>query len=407
MKALVWHGAATVSVDEMPIPTITDPTDVILRVTGTTVCGSDLHLYQKEILQMQDGDILGHEFMGVVDEVGLEVKNFKKGDRVVASFQISCGKCKSCQRGLSSMCDTTNNTAIAGRMYGQKMAGIFGYSHFTGGYAGGQAEYARVPFADYNLLKIPDTVPDEKALFLSDIIPTSYHAVKCAEVKKGDAVAIWGLGPIGLLAARWCQLEGARRVVAIDNVPERLELARTKLGIEVINFSEVSSVVDRLLEMESYGWDCCIDAAAFRYAKGMLHTVERAVGLETDTSEIANECLRAVKKFGNVGLVADYAAFTNHFNIGALMEKGITFRGTGQAPVQHYWQDLLKKLEDGSFDPSFVITHRFDISEFKELYAAFNDKKGGILKTFVQTKHSSPPTPGFPPLSSVKVIAMQ
>lgn len=405
MLALQWFGNKDVRVVEAPVPAITEPTDVICRVTGSTVCGSDLHLYHKEIMQLQQGDILGHEWMGIVDEVGSAIKNVKKGDRVVASFQIACGSCKYCKEGLSSMCDTTNTSTIQQKLFGKPFAGMFGYSHFTGGFAGGQAEYVRCPFGDVNLLKIPDSVPDEKALFLSDIIPTSYHAVQCAEVKEGKTVAIWGLGPIGLYACKWSKLAGARRVIAIDNIPERLSVAKT-LGCDVINFNEAdketNGVVNAIYALEPHGVDSCIDAAAFRYTKTILHTVQRAVGLETDSSEILNEALRAVRKFGVISIVADYAAYTNQFLIGALMEKGVTLRGTGQAPVQMYWKDLLKKVESGEFDPTIILSHRFSIEEFPELYAAFDKKEMGIMKTFVQTRFSSPPAPGTPQLSSLK-----
>jgi threonine dehydrogenase-like Zn-dependent dehydrogenase len=251
-------------------------------------------------------------------------------------------------------------------------------------------------------LKIPDNVPDEKALYLSDIVPTSYHATVCAEVEKGKSVAIWGAGPIGLLASKWSKLAGARRVIVIDNVKERLALARDTIGCDIINFDEETDVVAAIYKLEPEGVDCGIDAAAFRYTKGLLHTVQRAVGLETDSSEIVNEALRAVRKFGTIALVADYAALTNQFLIGALMEKGITLRGTGQAPVQRYWKELLGKIESGEFDPTIILSHRFKIDEFRELYEAFDKKEMGIMKTFVQTRFSGPPAPGTPALSSLK-----
>lgn len=302
------------------------------------------------------------------------------------------------------MCDTTNSSSLQEKLYGKPFAGLFGYSHFAGGFAGGQAEYVRCPFGDTNLLKIPDSVPDEKALYLSDIVPTSYHAVQCADIEKGKSVAIWGAGPIGLLSAKWAKLAGARRVIIIDNVKERLALARDTIGCDVINFDEEKDVVSAIYKMELDGVDCCIDAAAFRYTKGVLHTVERAVGLETDSSEVVNEALRAVRKFGTICLVADYAALTNQFLIGALMEKGITLRGAGQAPVQKYWKDLLTKIETGEFDPTIILSHRFKIDELKELYEAFDKKEMGIMKTFVQTKFSNPPAKGTPSLSSFKTM---
>lgn len=299
------------------------------------------------------------------------------------------------------MCDMTNSSSIQEKLFGQTFSGLFGYSHFAGGFAGGQAEYVRCPIADHNLLKIPEGIADEKVLFLSDIIPTSYHSVVCADVEKDKSVAIWGLGPIGLYAARWAQLRGARRVIGIDNVPERLEHAK-KLGVEVIDFSKQTDVVKAIYELEPHGVDCGIDAAAFRYTKGVLHTVQRAVGLETDSSEIVNEALRAVRKFGSISLVADYAAYTNQFLIGGLMEKGITLRGTGQTPVQKYWPELLPKIQSGEFDPTIILSHRFSIDEFSELYNHFDKKEFGILKTFVETKFSNPPAKGCPSLSSFK-----
>jgi len=402
MLALRWYGDKDVRVEEVPAPAITEPTDVVVKVTGTTICGSDLHLYHKEIMQLQKGEILGHEFMGIADEVGSGVTSIKKGDRVVASFQIACGKCQFCKEGLTSMCDTTNSSAVQEKLYGKPFAGLFGYSHFAGGFAGGQAEYVRVPFGDCNLLRIPNSVPNEKALYLSDIVPTSYHATVCADVQKGKSVAVWGLGPVGLLACKWSKLEGARRVIAIDQVPERLALAR-EMECDTIDFSQQKDVVSAIYELEPQGVDCCIDAAAFRYTKTLLQSAERLVGLETDSSEIPNETIRAVRKFGTIAIVADYAAMTNHFLIGALMEKGVTYRGCGQAPVQKYWHQLLEKIKSGEFDPTIVLTHRFSIEQFSDLYKAFDEKKYGIMKTYVQTKFSPAPTPGTPPLSMLKL----
>jgi threonine dehydrogenase-like Zn-dependent dehydrogenase len=303
------------------------------------------------------------------------------------------------------MCERTNSSKLQETLYGKPFAGLFGYSHFAGGFAGGQAEFVRAPFADNNLLKIPDSVPDEKALYLSDIIPTSYHSTVCADVKKGKSVAVWGLGPVGLLACKWSKLAGARRVIAIDRVPERLALAKDTIGCDIIDFSKQDDVVKAIYELEPEGVDCCIDATAFRYTKGLLQKTERAMALETDSSEVVNEALRAVRKFGTIALVADYAAYTNHFLIGALMEKGITLRGTGQAPVQKYWHELLEKVKSGEFDPTIILTHRFRIDEFKELYEAFDRKENGIIKAFVTTKFSGPPSNGMPPLSSLKAAA--
>lgn len=402
MKALVWYGKRDVRVEDVPVPVVTNPQDVVCKVTGTTVCGSDLHLYHGEIMQLQKGDILGHEWMGVVDEVGPDVKTLRKGDRVVSSFQIACAECKFCKEDLSSMCDRTNTSRVQEMMYGQATGAIFGYSHFVGGYAGGQAEYVRCPFADNNLLKVPDHIPDEKVLYLSDIVPTSYHSVVRADVSEGKSVAIWGLGPIGLLAAQWCKLAKAKRVVGIDSVPERLAFVRDKLGCDVIDVSTTKDVVKALYELEPDGIDCAIDAAAFRYSKGVIHKVQRALSLETDTPEVINEALRAVRKFGTISLIADYAGFANGVNVGALMEKGITLRGCGQTPVQRYWHDLLKKVESGEMDPSMILTHRFKVDEFRELYDHFDKKDYGLLKVFVETRFSAPAAEGTPRLSSFK-----
>jgi threonine dehydrogenase-like Zn-dependent dehydrogenase len=404
MKALVWHGKHDVRVELVDKPQIVESKDVLLAVTGTTVCGSDLHLYNAEMLQMKAGDILGHEFCGVIEKVGPDVKKFKVGQRVVASFQIACGECEYCKRGLSSMCDNTNKSSVMNAMYGHRFAGLFGYSHFAGGFAGGQAEYVRVPFADTNLLPIPDGVPDERALYLSDIVSTSYHACKRAHIKEGDTVGIWGLGPIGLHCAQWCKLMGAGRIIGIDNVPERLAMAQKRFGVEPLNFDDeaTSDVVAAIQKMAPGGLDRSIDCAAFRYAKGMLHKVERALNLETDTSEIVNEQIKCVKKFGRIVLIADYAGFTNHFNIGAVMEKGIALIGGGQAPVQKYWEMLMRDyIVTNKFDPTVILSHRFAIDEFADIYQAFDEKKAGILKVFVETKHSFAPAPGTPALTTV------
>jgi threonine dehydrogenase-like Zn-dependent dehydrogenase len=384
-------------------------------------------------MQLQEGDILGHEFCGVVESVGPEVRGLQVGQRVVASFQIACGQCEYCKRGLTSMCDTTNKSSVQNAMYGHRFAGLFGYSHFAGGFSGGQSEYVRVPFAETNLLPIPEGVPDEKALYLSDIVSTSYHACKRAHIKPGNTVGIWGLGPIGLLCAHWCKLMGAGRVIGIDNVEDRLKFARKRLGVETINFDQAGDVVKHVQALVPGGLDRTIDCAAFRYAKGLLHRVERALALETDTSEIVNEQIKCVKKvrnsrtlqlhipqisnrvrvcvcggacaleqFGRIVLIADYAGLTNHFNIGAVMEKGISLIGGGQAPVQKYWKMLMNDyIATGKFDPTIILSHRFALDEFADIYKAFNDKKGGILKVFVETQHSFPRAEGTPLLTSV------
>jgi len=285
-------------------------------------------------------------------------------------------------------------------MYGQRDAGFFGYSHFTGGFAGGQAEYVRVPYGEVNCLPIPDEVPDEKALYLSDILPTSYHNVVDTGVTEGDVVGIWGLGPIGLCAAKFSQLKKAKRIIGIDRVPERLAFARDVLGIETIDFSQHSDVAKKVLEMVPEGLDRALDCGTFHEPKTLLHKIEKTLMLETDVSETANECIKSVRKMGSVGLISAYAGFTNHFNIGAVMEKGVRFIGNGQAPVHKYWEEIMGYIKDGTFDPLFVVTHRFDIEEFPALYKAFQARKGGVEKVYIQTQFSAPQTVG-PKLTKV------
>ncbi|EMD42179.1 hypothetical protein CERSUDRAFT_110723 [Gelatoporia subvermispora B] len=401
MKALAWFGARDVRMIDAPIPDITEPDDVILKVTGTTICGSDLHLYHGEIVALQKGDILGHEFMGVVDKVGPNVNNLQVGQRVVASFQIACGECSYCKQKLSSFCDRTNPSSLMNSMYGHRDAGFFGYSHFTGGFAGGQAEYVRVPKGNVNLLPIPDDIPDEKALYLSDVLPTSYHCVVDTGVKEGDVVGVWGLGPIGQCAARWAKLKGASRVIGIDRIPERLAFARDA-GIETIDFSQHTDVVKRIQEICPGGLDVALDCGTFHQPKTMLHKVEKALMLETDVSEIANEMITSVKKMGRCGVIAAYAGYTNHFNIGALMEKGIRFIGNGQAPVHMYWKEILNDyIIPGKFDPTFMITHRVPIDDFPKLYQAFDKRVAGVEKVFVETQFSKAAAPGCPLTSRV------
>ncbi|TFY81351.1 hypothetical protein EWM64_g2662 [Hericium alpestre] len=402
MKALAWFGPTDVRVIESRIPDITDPDDVILKVTGSTICGSDLHLYHGEILALQKGDILGHEFMGIVDRIGPNVKNLKIGQRVVSSFQIGCGTCEYCKKKLSSFCDRTNNSSLQNYMYGSRDAGFFGYSHFTGGFPGGQAEYVRVPFAEYNLLPIPEGLTDEQVLFLSDVLPTSYHNVVDTGVKEGDVVAIWGLGPIGQCVARWAKLKGASRVIGIDKYPDRLEFAQKKSGVEPINFKEYKDVPKRIHELVSGGVDVSLDCGTFHEPKTWLHKIQKGLMLETDTPETVNEMLLATRKRGRCGIVAVYAGFVNGFNLGALMEKGIAFIGNGQAPTKLYWDELLNDyIIPGKFDPTFMISHRVPLDDMAKLYEAFDKRDSGVLKVFVETKFSSPSSPGCPTISRV------
>ncbi|RXK39378.1 hypothetical protein M231_03331 [Tremella mesenterica] len=387
MKALAWFGNRDVRIIDAPIPDISENKDVIVRTTGTTICGSDLHLYHSEMMGLQKGDILGHEFMGIIDRVGPEVTTLKPGDKVVVSFQIACGTCRYCQKKYSSMCDWTNNSSLQKGMYGQRDAGFLGYGHLTGGFPGGQAEYVRVPFGEVNCLKVPPGVCDEDVLYLSDILPTSYHAVMDTRVEPGDVVSVWGLGPIGQCVVRWALLKGASKVYAIDTIPSRLVLAKQAKG-EVVTIDFNAEDVSKRIQAEvPGGLDVCIDASTYHEPKTLLHKVEKTLMLETDVSETPNEMIYLVKKFGRVGLIGVYSGYTNHFNIGALMEKGVRFIGNGQAPVHLYWEEILNDyILTGKFDMKPLVTHRVNLEDMKELYDKFDKRYAGVNKVFVQTK---------------------
>ncbi|MCJ1475370.1 hypothetical protein MMC13_004032 [Lambiella insularis] len=408
MKALVWMGKNEVQVIDAPKPRVIEPRDVILQVTGSTICGSDLHLLHGSVVEMQKGDILGHEFCGRVLEWGDQVTKFKKGDRVVASFQIACGDCMYCKKKLSSQCERTNENTIENAMYGGRTAGMFGYSHFTGGFAGGQAEYVRVPYGDVNLLPLPDDVPDEKGLYLSDVLATSWNCVVDTGVKEGDVVAIWGAGPIGQMAAEMSFTNGAKRVILIDGGPGswRLDFVKEKLPkVETLNYTSLpkgQSVTSMLKEMEHGGPDVALECVAGEYAKGWAHYFEMLLGAETDTSEILNEMITSVKSFGRCGITGVYVGFTNHFNIGALMERGIRLIGNGQAPVHLYWEQLLKMIQEGKTDPYAMLSHRVDIAEMDAVYGVFDKRGDHMQKVFVQTRFSDPPAPGSPELKLFK-----
>jgi len=402
MKALAWMGKNKVEVVDCPKPKILEDRDVILKITGSTICGSDLHLYHGTVVELQKGDILGHEFCGIVDEMGPGVKNLQKGDRVVASFQIACGECFYCEKKLSSQCERTNGNTIENAMYGGRTAGMFGYSHFTGGFAGGQSEYTRVPYGDVNLLKLPDNVPDEKGLYLSDVVSTSWNCVVDTGVNEGDVVAIWGAGPIGQMCADFALMQGAKRVIMIDQ-NWRLDFIKERYPkIETVDFSQLGGskgVVTKLKEMvDGRGPDVALECVAGEYPKNWAHTIELAVGLETDTSEIINECIESVRNFGRVGVTGVYVGFTNHFNIGSLMERGIRLIGNGQAPVHLYWHDLLEKIQKNEIDPLKMVTHRVRIEDMAKVYEDFDAKNDGMQKVYVETRFSAPPCEGSPAL---------
>ncbi|KAJ5562505.1 hypothetical protein N7535_003044 [Penicillium sp. DV-2018c] len=406
IKATTWQGKNSVKVVEMPKPRVVDPGDVIVKVTGSTICGSDLHLYHGVIPQLEKGDVLGHECCGVVDSVGPDAKNVKVGERVVVSFPISCGSCTNCKKGYTSQCERTNQNTLTNAMYGKRTAGIFGYSHFTGGFAGGQAEYIRVPYGDVNLLSIPDDVPDEKALYVSDVIATSWHCVVDTGVKKGDVVAIWGAGPIGQMCAQFSFYHRASRVIMIDggNAAWRLDFVKSKAPVETLDFTNLpkgESVTSQLKKMVPGGPDVALECAAGEYAKGWAHYFEQLLGMETDTSELLNEMITAVRPFGHVGVTGVYAGFTNHFNIGAMMQTGVHLMGNGQAPVHKYWKHLMELIQKKEINPLDMVTHRVRLEDMDKLYAAFNSRQLGMQKVFVQTRHSAAPSAGAPQLTEL------
>ncbi|KAI1809415.1 GroES-like protein [Poronia punctata] len=412
MKALCWMGKNKVEVLDVAKPKILEPRDVILKVTGSTVCGSDLHLLHGSIVQLKKGDILGHEFCGIVDEVGPSVTKVQKGKRYVASFQIACGDCFFCKQKLSSQCEKTNANSTARAMYGGQTAGIFGYSHFTGGFAGGQAEYVRVPLGDVNLLEIPDDVPDEKALYLSDVLATSYNAVHDTAVYPGDQVAIFGAGPIGQMAGIFALGAGASKIIFIDTEP-RLSFVKERWPVEhaskleLVDFKDWSfgvtnkkTVVSRLKELcGGRGPDAAIECVAGEYAKGWMHWLEMMLGAETDTSEIVNEMIEGVRSYGRCGITGVYVGYTNHFNIGSLMERGIRLIGNGQAPVHKYWEDLLQQIRQGDLDPLQMVSHRVRVEDLDKVYYKFDRKEESMQKVFVETKFSLPACAGSPRLT--------
>jgi len=383
MRAVEYHGKKTMKVRERPRPLVTDPADVILKVTTTCICGSDLHMYVGFMPGMKNGDVCGHEFMGVVESVGPEVQNLKPGDRVVTAFDIACNQCPPCHRQEYSCCDTTNPSKEQELLYGDRLAGFFGYSHLTGGWEGGQAEFVRVPFADMNCLKVPEELDDEHAIFLSDILPTAWHANELGRVGEGDNVAIWGAGPVGLFAAHCAFIRGAARVVLIDSVQYRLDFAKKKLHAVVTINRKDKNVYKELRSIFPEGPDVAIEAVGFHYVESLVHKLETTLNLETDTSEILNELIYTVRKAGRIGIVGVYAGYANHFNVGAMMEKGLTI-AAGQTPVQKYWPTLLPLVQSGRIDSTLPITHVLPLSEAPRAFQIFNDKEDGCVKVLLK-----------------------
>jgi threonine dehydrogenase-like Zn-dependent dehydrogenase len=383
MKANCWYGKQEVRVEEVPDPKIINRRDAVVKITSTAICGSDLHLYNGYVPSMEKGDILGHEFMGEVVETGPEVKNLAAGDRVVVAFPISCGKCFFCEKQMYSLCDNSNpNAWMAQKLFGHSPAGLFGYTHMLGGFAGGQAEYARVPFADVGTVKIPNGLSDEQVLFLSDIFPTGYMAAENCDIEAGDTVAVWGCGPVGQFAIRSALMLGAERVIAIDRFEERLAMAANG-GAETINYEE-THVYDALLEATGgMGPDSCIDAVGMEaHVPGVIGVYDRAkqaMMLESDRPHVFRQAVMACRKGGTVSVPGVYGGFDDKIPMGALMNKALTIK-TGQTHVQRYLRPLLERIEKGDIDPSFVVTHRMPLADAPTAYGMFVNKENDCIK---------------------------
>jgi threonine dehydrogenase-like Zn-dependent dehydrogenase len=388
MRALRWHGKHDIRCDNVPDPQIEHPRDAIVKVTSCAICGSDLHLFDGFMPGMKHGDIMGHEFMGEVVEVGAETKALKPGDRVVVPFTITCGECEQCRRGNFSVCERTNrNKDVADKMFGHTTAGLFGYTHLTGGYPGGQAEYVRVPHADSTHIKVPDELTDEQVLFLGDIFPTGWQAAVQCDIQPTDTVAIWGAGPVGQMTIRSALLLGAKQVVVIDRVPERLEMARAA-GAITINF-EHESVLERLGDLTAgKGPEKCIDAVgmeshATRSIDSMYDRAKQAIMAETDRPHVLREMVYVCRPAGILSIPGVYGGLVDKIPFGASMNKGLTWR-MGQTHVRRWTDDLLKRIADGQIDPSFVITHTVGFEQGPEMYKTFRDKKDGCIKVVLK-----------------------
>jgi len=386
MKAVCWMGTEKMTVENVPDPEILNPRDAIVKITSTCICGSDLHLYNGYMPTMEQGDIMGHEFMGEVMEVGAGVDRdkLKVGDRVVVPFTIACGRCYFCQRELWSLCDNSNpNYWIAEKMMGYSPSGLFGYTHMLGGYAGGQAQYVRVPFADVGPLKVPEGIPDDKVIFLSDIFPTGYFGAVNCNIQQGDTVAIWGCGPVGQFAIRSAFLLGAERVIAIDRFPYRLKMAQDG-GAEIINYEEVDDVVQALKDMTgNIGPDSCMDAVGMEaHGTNLLYFVDKAkqtMRVETDRPIVLRQCIQACRKGGTVSVPGVYGGFDDKIPLGAFMNKALTMK-TGQTHMMRFMKPLLDHIEKGDIDPSFVISHRVPIQQAPQMYKVFRDKQDDCTK---------------------------
>ncbi|MBL4897470.1 MAG: glutathione-dependent formaldehyde dehydrogenase [Erythrobacter sp.] len=394
MRALTWHGTKDVRVETVDDPEIINPRDAIIKITSTAICGSDLHLYDGVIPAVKPGDVLGHEFMGEVVEIG-SGSTLKKGQRVVVPFTISCGGCFHCKQQQYSACANSNPAEkqdLSATLYGHPMSALFGYSHLTGGYSGGQAEYARVPFSDVGPLVVPDHLDDEKVLFLSDILPTGWMAAENADIQPDDTVAIWGCGPVGLFAIQSAIIMGASKVIAIDHYPHRLELAR-KLGAEIVNFRE-SNVREALMEMSGgIGVDAVIDAVGMEShgfaVDNMIDVAKQKIGVGVDRASALKQAILAVRFGGKVSIPGVYGGMTDKWPLGAMMEKGLQIRG-GQTHVQKYTKDLLAKIEDGTIDTTFLISHRLPLEEASRGYKNFKEKQDTWTKVVLKPGLETP-----------------
>jgi threonine dehydrogenase-like Zn-dependent dehydrogenase len=397
MKAVCWHGKHDVRVETVPDPQVRNPRDIIVRTTLSAICGSDLHLYDGFMPTMRSGDILGHEFMGEVVEVGREVKNLRVGDRVVVPFAIACGQCFFCKRDMWSLCDNTNpNGWMLEKMFGYGSAGLFGYSHLYGGYAGGQAQYVRVPFGEVGALKVSNGtshLPDEQVLFLSDILPTGYMAAENAQIQGGDTVAVWGCGPVGQFAMLSARLLGAERIIGIDRFDDRLRMARERHGAITIDYSKSSDVIEELKDITGgRGPDACIDAVGMEAHSGTVAGVydraKQAARLSIDRPTVLRQAIQACRKGGTVSIPGVYGGFLDKINFGAAFAKGLTFK-MGQTHVHKYMRPLLERIAHGEFDPSFVITHRLKLSEAPYGYEIFRDKQDDCIKIVLDPSDGS------------------
>jgi threonine dehydrogenase-like Zn-dependent dehydrogenase len=395
MRALCWHARHDVRVESVPDPTLLNPRDAIVRVTATAICGSDLHLYGGFVPGMVKGDILGHEFMGEVVEVGKGVPSLRVGDRVVVPFPISCGQCFFCAKALYSLCENSNpNAWMAEKMWGYSPCGIYGNSHLLGGYAGGQAQYVRVPYADVGPLKVPEELGDDEVLFLSDILPTAYMAAENCAIEPGDTIAVWGCGPVGLLAIACARMLGAERVIAIDRFPERLRLAALRLNADTIDYRE-ANVLEALKDLTGgRGPDACIDAVgmeahAFHNLAYAYDRMKQAVMLETDRPVALREAIMACRSGGTVSVAGVYGGWIDQFPVGAMMNRSLTIR-TGQTHVQRYMKPLLARIAKKELDPSFIITHRLPLEQASAAYRMFRDKQDECIKVVLRPWKSGP-----------------